>query len=126
MTPSRISIPSGRLTSAPASPDSHRLHAVFFHAPGPTLPNGLPRTSPVRAEAAFRLGGEFHLRARVVRLPGEDGPRLEVEAEGYDLALGRPARLRLSLPLLRALYREMGAAFVRAQAADHARREGRN
>lgn len=118
--PSCLRIPAHQLKSFPDLPGRHRLRVVYFDAPGPVLPNGLPRPQLVMAACAFRLAGGFHGLARVER--SDAGPVLSVETNSYDLLLDRPVSMPFSLSLLRTLYSEIGRQFVRGQARQSARK----
>ena len=106
--------PAHQIKTVPNPSPCPRLEVVFFDAPADVLPNGCLRPQWVMAACAFRLAGGFHGRARVEKYPG--GPVLAIETEALDILLGRSVAMPYDLPVLRALYLEIGRLYVLEQA----------
>lgn len=102
-----------------------RLETRHAHVPALRLPNGLMRAEGVRIEAAFRLGGDFHFLARVLR-SGERGTLLQVEAEAFDVRRHHRVPLKPSEALLAQVYAELTCRYLAAQGRAYGRGEGRN
>lgn len=94
--------------------DSPRLRCRHYDAPPKFLPNGLPRTTPLVADALLEIGGAFLVTARILRdAPGQPASRLQVEREARDTDTGRLVLLPPYGPgLLRACYDVMASKQV--------------
>ena len=107
--------------------DAPRLHCRHYSAPPRLLPNGLPRTTPLYADALLLIGDAFLVTARVLR-DGPDAPpsRLQVEREALDTATGQRVLMPIYAPgLLRAAYDVLTSQQVLLNARRQAR-ERRN
>ena len=99
-----------------------RLRCRFYDAPPRRLPNGLPRTTPLVADALLEIGGAFLVTARVLR-DGLGGlpSRLQVEREARDKATGRIVRMPSYAPgLIRAAYDALASQQVLVNARQQA------
>ena len=116
-----LSLADARLLPAGHGP---RLRCRFYSAPPRILPNGLPRTTPLVADALLELGGTFVVAARVLRDgPGQPPSRLQVEREARDTATGRLVLMPPYAPaLLRAAYDVLSAQQVLVNARQQARK----
>lgn len=107
------------------APCTCRLQSPYVNFPGPFLPNGLPRPDRIKIEASFRLGGDFHFLARVVR-HGERGTLLQVQTEAFDTRCHRLVHLAVTDTLLSQVYAELARRYLAAQGRAYGRGEGRN
>jgi len=120
-----LSLADVRRLPATSSP---RLRCRFYDAPPRRLPSGLPRTTPLVADALLEIGGGFLVVARILRdAPGQPPSRLQVGREARDMATGRTVLMPPYAPgLIRAAYDEMYRRQILLNAQRHARGVGRN
>ncbi len=104
------------LSEARRFPTGHspRVACRFYDCPKAVLPNGLPRTTPLVADALLVIADAYLVTARVLR----DGPslppsRLQIDRQARDLATDRLVLLPEYAPsLVRAAYDILAAKQV--------------
>ena len=99
-----------------------RLNVPFFQADPVRNPSGALRPQTIRCVAKICVGGDFVLDVRIEQ--EASGPVLVIKRQAYDSVLNRQEDITLSLPLLAALYVELGRRYVTEQARQ--RSWGRN
>ena len=114
-----------RVRALPVGGNSHRLECRAYHLPPDRNPNGLPRPARIASEAVLRLGGDFHILARVLR-PEPAAPYCLEVVTTRDMAQGRDDCLTLDDGLLSAIYHALARRHTLEKARRHARGEGRN
>lgn len=119
-------VPASELRTAPADIGQarSRLNVLSFFLPADRNPNGCPRPDRILADCGFRLGSDFHGRARVEKR--SEGPGLAVATDAWDALMGHPVMMNYGMGLLRALYAELGRLYVGERAKRQSRGAGRN
>jgi hypothetical protein len=106
--------------------NSPRLHCRFYDAPSRLLPNGLPRTTPLIADAILEISNTFLIVARILRGASEQPQSwLQVGREAHDKETGHIVLMPPYAPgLIRAAYDAMAAqqVFLSARQAAQGRR----
>ena len=97
------------------SSNSPRLRCRFYNASPRLLPNGLPRTTPLVADAILEIGETFLVVARILQEASKQQPKswLQVERKAHDEATGQLVLMPPYAPgLIRAAYDTMAAQQV--------------
>lgn len=102
-----------------------RLVTPFSSVPPARLPNGLARPEGVKIVVAFRLGGDYHFLARLVR-DSRLGTLLQIEAEAFDVQRRRRVRLDMTPELLAQVYGVLEQRYLSERMRDYGRTVGRN
>lgn len=118
-----LEIPVGKVKNGPPE-QPRRLATTYSQAAPPRLPNGLARPEGVKIEAAFRLAGDFHFLARVVRT--DRLTLLQIEAEAFDVQRRRRVLLEPPPELVEQIYADLARRYLAAKHRAYGRGEGKN
>lgn len=125
-TDRRMTIPLADIRKIPR-PLHSRVKARWYDIPAKRLPNGLPRTTPLVADAGLTLGDQFSIHARILGDGQGKATWLQLDRDAFDAVLRHDTIMpSYADAVLRGVFDTMCQQHLLAQARQSRRGYGRN